>query len=176
MNLKTKKVIAREFLLLLLCIATTAFVFLGVYLYSSYKSNKVDELIGEIKANKIIIDSLQSSISIEYDEYGIPIRKKWDFSAFDEAVNNQKEDPFKEFGGHQLPPLPPKKIILELASKRKLIKETTIKLEKYSEQILSSTEQIRILLFTFLVSVSCIFVFRYLFYGMRWSISTLKEK
>jgi hypothetical protein len=147
MSLKTKKIIAREFLLFLLCITITGFVGLGTYLYNSCKINKVEVLKKEITLEKIIADSLQRSISIEYDEYGIPIKNK----------------------------LPPP-IMLELASKRKLIQETTTKLEKYSVQVLSSTEQIRLSLIIFLISLSCVFLFRYLFYGIRWSLTILKEK
>lgn len=147
MSLKTKKIIAREFLLFLLCITITGFVGLGTYLYNSCKINKVEVLKKEITLEKIIAYSLQRSISIEYDEYEIPIKNK----------------------------LPPP-IMLELASKRKLIQETTTKLEKYSVQVLSSTEQIRLSIIIFLISLSCVFLFRYLFYGIRWSLTILKEK
>ena len=58
MKLKVKKIIAREFLILIVVAAISFITFISVYSYNHYYQNKIDNLISKISAKRILQDSL----------------------------------------------------------------------------------------------------------------------
>ena len=108
MNLKTKKTIARELIIILCCIAIWLTTFLSMYIFGYFNSYKIGNLKRQIAIETKAVDSLNAIYSIAFDEFGIPIKRRSD-------------DIFAESGGHQiidknhrkedlLPLPPPKKI------------------------------------------------------------------
>ncbi len=67
MNIKTKKIIAREFLVFLICIGISIVTFLAIYPYNYFMRNKIDSFKKDISEKKILSDSLSKSYMLKYD-------------------------------------------------------------------------------------------------------------
>lgn len=65
MKLKTKKIIAREFILLIATIALSIVAFLGTYIYNFYQHDQIDKLEEKILSETIIADSLAKSYNLK---------------------------------------------------------------------------------------------------------------
>lgn len=239
LNIKEKKIIAREFLLLIICIPITIFIFLTIYPYNyitqnqciKYRSeiakkttkikaienkqeddllNIVQKMIdnGQTEENiaivirkyttiKVKTDSLISKNFIppidgtiverntpdSLDEYGIPIKK---------YAANYTKDPKPKFDPNQ-----PSKVIEEKKTREKnyVVDSKTLdsnqksKLNTLKEEVqilehlqkeknnsyIKSESQLKIAGVAFLISFMVLFVLRYVYYGVKWSIKTLSK-
>ncbi len=103
MNIQTKKIIAREFLILLIVIGLGIIGFLSIYPYNLYRNKQIEDLSNIINRKQKGIDSLNITIGRNLDtirdttQAGLPILKKkstWEPSIYD--------------AGRVLPPPPPK--------------------------------------------------------------------
>lgn len=228
MKLKVKKIIAREFLILIV-IATISFItFISVYAYNHYYQNKIDNLTNKISAKKILQDSLGNSTKAKkekqlwfaneyyksydfdtpkrkldfYTESGLPIfGESQNLKMFDRLIEVNKKDSlltmftrnniFDEFGKHFNFKTPGefKNFVTEntiTSSDLEKLKQSNIianeirplELEKDSaqEKLVSSKNHKHLVIMTFLYSFIILFLFRYSFYGIKWSINTLKQK
>jgi hypothetical protein len=106
MKLKTKKIIAREFLALLLVLSIGLTVFFCVYSYNAYKENKINNLFNDVN---ITAKQIKEINELEYSK-------------------------------------------------------------------LSNSQQLDLTIKTILISFIIVFGLRYLIYGVKWSLRTLKEK
>lgn len=86
MRLHTKKIIAREFLILTMAIFIGLFCFLGTYLYNYLKRNKIDTLNENISQKLMASDSLRKS----YDQK--ISKQQWFFDKYFDKVNRQDEE------------------------------------------------------------------------------------
>jgi hypothetical protein len=69
MKLQTKKIIAREFLLLILAIGVGLVAFSCTYLYNFYQRTKSENLSNEISTNESIADSLNKPFDSKTKQY-----------------------------------------------------------------------------------------------------------
>lgn len=215
MKLKTKKIIAREFLVFLLCIAIAIIAFLSIYPYNYLKQNHINNLTKEIAAKRTLADSLSKSYAKKYDNqiwFTNKIRSKFNVSKSAEYGNLKlwntlydiaKSDSIKFKWGKvwskelvifikELGFETPDKFqsfILKNITNSKDIKENRvaykinaeaealqIKSHEISQKILSLENQLRTAGLFFTIAVAIFFFLRYIFYGVRWSVSTLNRK
>ena len=130
MDLKKKKVIAREFLFFLICIIIGLLSYGSMHSYNFIKKKNIAKLNHQLKIKQAELDSLRKSIDPRVDEFGIPIKKKvvangkhftFDYNVTNEQIseaideyfsknNSGREvDAFKKFGGEMTSPPSPKK-------------------------------------------------------------------
>ncbi len=81
MRLETKKIIAREFIMLVATVALAIVAFLGTYIYNFYQHNQVDKLNKRILDRTVIADSLAKSYNSKL------ANQKWFYDK-----NNEKVD------------------------------------------------------------------------------------
>lgn len=63
MNQKTKKIIAREFLILLVLIIVTSLIFVGIIPYNLYQENRIEKINNSLIEKEELNDSLNRSVS-----------------------------------------------------------------------------------------------------------------
>ena len=63
MNKKTKKIIAREFLILFALIVSGLLTFVCIFPYNLYQQKRINEIENIISERKAIADSLNKSVS-----------------------------------------------------------------------------------------------------------------
>ncbi|TKC12851.1 hypothetical protein FA048_04340 [Pedobacter polaris] len=129
MDLKKKKIIAREFLLFFLCVITVILTYGGIYSYNFIKKKNTVELSQQLKTKQAELDSLRKTFQVQLDEFGIPIKKidlaEFDLSAFD--------DPYAEFGGQTLSSMKSNSKISTINKQLSRIKFAKIVKAKYPE-------------------------------------------
>lgn len=216
MKLTAKKIIAREFMALLLVMTIGLTAFLSIYIFNAIKEKKISRLSNEIKTISKQIDSLLFAYNkkidkrnwyfkewstysdltddnqyntlvkvwnrIEYLAQQDSIRYRWqniwgkDLVIFHKDIGFQNPEEFKAFIDYNR--ISPKNISdFKIANEKKTIisdlnkqiKETTTSKLSYDEQLDFTTNAILLLCLL-------IFVFRYLYYGVKWSLKTLNQK
>lgn len=152
MKLQTKKIIAREFLILLIVIGLGVIGFFCTYPYILFKKNHDKNLMAVIEKKKKVADSLNKLI-----------------------INHH--DPFAEYGGKEI--APQGNIYSDMIQVNK-IQDQVNKLvqseNQYDKQILDSDSQIHFGFIVIIIFLILLFGFRYLYYAIRWSIKTLSTK
>ena len=68
MNKRVKKIIAREFLILLVLIVLTSLVFVCVYPYNSYQKNKIEKIDSSINEKEKLTENLHKSVNEKIKE------------------------------------------------------------------------------------------------------------
>lgn len=214
MNIKTKKIIAREFLIFLICVVIALVTFLTIYPYNYFKRNQIDSLTKEISEKKLISDSLSKSYKLKTEKqfwftdkyiskFDLPrnkdynnakvwnrlyeiaksdsVRYKWEKTWDKELIAFNKElgfDTPQSFQNFILTNIIYTKDIEQNKAAEKINSEVDILQNKMSEtykKIVSTESQLRTAGLAFIISVVILFLFRYLFYGIKWSIRTLKQ-
>ena len=213
LTMQTKKIIAREFLMLVLLALLGTISYFSTHVYNYFNQNQKDSLKTEIKQYTIIKDSLSKIITEkEYahvwffkevsKEYNVEkynsVEKWWNRSqslAKNDSIKiiwetDWKKDPlyiqFFNKIGFPNPDSLQNFIItnsfskLELNTKNKADSLnkiiTTLNKTYNTTSILSQNQQLGFLWKSILVLFTLLFAFRYLFYAIKWSIKTLKDK
>ncbi len=216
MRLQTKKIIAREFLILTIAFFIGLLCFFSTYLYNFYKNKQAGDINKSIEEKSAQADSLAfaykqktekqnwffNQYSAEFDVKGDSkyntkekvwsridnlakkdsIRFKWENVWDKELINYNKKigfqtpDSFKTF-------IESNRIneteIENYNSSLKLIeviKSLTSKKDKIKSKTLTFDKQLEFGIKSLLVLIIFLFILRYLFYGIKWSIRTLKQK
>lgn len=227
MKLQTKKIIAREFLVLAIAIGVAVISYLVIYSYNYLEQNTTDKLSQKIVLNNTISNKLSSPYTEKfnkqlwfankyykqfqndkakttqfYNKNGIPIiGKDWNFRVFDRLMYLSHKDSlitmwngknfYEEFGKYfNINTAEDFKIFVD----ENLISQDDINKKEQSEiiynktrplqikrdilksKINSSIEQFNIVSYIFLAFLIIAFILRYIFYGIKWSIKTLKVK
>jgi hypothetical protein len=228
MKLKVKKIIAREFLILIATITISFITFLCIYAYNHYYQNKLASLTLKNSAKRLVWDSLTNITnaktkkqlwfsSIYYANYnfstperklefftdsGLPIfGKSQNLKVFERLIDLDKKDSlilffsnnnsFIEFGKLYKFKTPSdfKYFVnentitsadLENLKKSNIILNEIrdLEIEKINTQnkIISPKDNKHFVILALLYSAIILFLLRYLFYGISWSINTLKQK
>jgi hypothetical protein len=213
MKLNKKKIIAREFLILLSCIIISGIAFIGVYPYNFVIQSKIEKLEKTTIPLTYEIDSLESSINeklskqkwyynenekkntigsyksyselwgrLEYIQKSDSIIFKWDnvwnkdlIRIIKEIGFNTAQDFDKFIFDNSLNPDELKKM-----EKIDLIKTEVSKIRNEirskEDKLLNIADQIYFTLLVLLVTGIIAFPIRFLFYSIKWSIRTLKQK
>ena len=243
MKLRTKKIIAREFLILLLSFVISGIVFVSIYTYNYYQTKQIEKLGEDIQKNQ----SKSHDLNLQYklknekqlsfhnelnefiytlnhpkkikarnsnsfydalDEYeelsktkSNPIYyKNGNLSEFDTSVkymiksSSVQFDLIKNFAsfGKQFGFATPENftdfinhysITVDDVAKNneatKINDATYLLINKKSTheaKIFSTKRQLDIVFISFLIIAFILFPFRYIFYSLKWSISTLRQK
>ena len=214
MKLETKKIIAREFIMLVITFVIAAFAFFGTYVYNFYQHHQADKLNKSILVKTTIADSLAKSYNSKlnnqkwfYDknsekvdlsdaEYNSPYKlwkRLYDLSVkdsikikFDKVWTTEIKDLLK---GINLESPEKLKTFIDNSritqtdssdfSKANIIYSeiNSVKKERinYQENVLEINKQFRFGLWTFIIFAILLFGVRYLFYGIKWSLRTLKQ-
>ena len=213
MKHNTKKIIAREFLILTLVLILALLCFFGTYLYNYYRESQSDKLKKIITEKTKLVDSLSHSYNLKnktqnlfYDKFKAKftdakedskekvwnrlndlavkdsIKFKWEHSWEKEVVAFNREqgfntpEEFKEF-------IEANRInTSEIENYTKSInlnqEISTLNSEKNEAEnkVLLFSEQIDFAIKSLLLFAVIFFGLRFLFYGIKWSIKTLKQK
>jgi hypothetical protein len=215
MKLTTKKIIAREFLALLLVIVFGLITFLCIYPYNSFIENRINRISNEIKLKSKQVDSLSLNYNYKLEKQNW-LFKRWknNFNISDLKYNTkekfwnrtdylEKQDSinykwknvwdnnlilFFKNAGFENPDelkafvknnrLTEKEILnFGIANKSKsIISNLNKDKENAIKNKFSSIEQLDFSIYSILLTSIFIFAIRYLFYGVKWSMKTLKEK
>ena len=92
MELKTKKIIAREFLLLLICLGVFIITFISFFTYNSIKESKFNKLQNEINLNETSNNNLNHSYDKKYQKHAWLYNK---INAEFDLENSKYNDPEK---------------------------------------------------------------------------------
>lgn len=213
LTMPSKKVIAREFLMLILLALMGSISFFSTFFYNYINQSQKDSLKTEIEQQTIIKDSLSKMIfQKEYahawffekvsEEYNVEkynsVEKWWDRSQFlakndsikiiwetDWKKNSEYIQFFSKIGFPNYDSLQNFIITnsytkLELNAKNKAdsLNNSITELNKTYKAtiILSKKQQLKFFWKSIIVLFVLIFVFRHLFYAIKWSIKTLKDK
>jgi len=220
MKVQTKKIIAKEFLYLLLIIALSFLCFLSTYAYNFYLINRSENLGMIIIKKEKFTDSL-NKIENNLQSIGAPGYKLWSalnkssyytksyddfksqFSTIDRinklyrALNQNgyytksaaefytqyfsdvKNDPFAEFGGHEikdsLPPPPKYKKWKEAEKIKSELTKNKFERSQIDHRVLSFNDQFSFACKALILFFAIFFLIRYLYYGYKWSTTTLKQ-
>ncbi|WP_291122942.1 hypothetical protein [Flavobacterium sp. UBA6046] len=220
MKVQTKKVIAKEFLYLLLVIALGLVCFLSTYPYNFYLNNR-DGNLGKIIVQKEKLADSLNKIENNLQSIDAPKYKLWralnssryytksyddfekQFSIIDrinklyralnqsgyytksstEFINQYfsdvKNDPFAEFGGHEikdsLPPPPKYKKWKESEKIKSELIKANFEKSQIETKVLSFKDQVAIGCIALMLFFIMLFGVRYLYYTVKWSIITLKQ-
>jgi len=178
MNIKAKKLIAREFLILTCGIVVGIICFAIIERYNgsiwdkwynlngiTIKKQKLTDSINNILvsiANDQLLPPLPKGF-IPVDEYGIPIRKGFVDPLGLEAANKKK--------------------VFELKMQSKQLKYDLVNLNKRLDDIEAKTLYEnnsfginKFIKFLLTILLTLLFGFRYIYYAIRWSIKTLNTK
>lgn len=82
MNLSTKKIFAREFLILIAALIVSSLIFLGIYIYNHSLEKDISRLNDKIKEDVRTSDSLKLPLSVKFE------RRKW---YYDNLVSSFEE-------------------------------------------------------------------------------------
>ncbi len=215
MNLKTKKIFAREFLLLIVAAAIVLVSFSCTYLYNSYQRTKSQKIATEITTHEFIADSLSKPFDTKTKQHELLYQK------FNDNKNVYPTD-FISFEKHTWEPL--NKLALQDSIKTKYDKwdilfknilsdvgfNTSEELQEFitrnrittgdslnyqkakdnrKEKILleskksdfdsnicSFKNQVDVGTWAFGLSLLILFACRYLYYAIKWSVNTLRQK
>jgi hypothetical protein len=214
MNIKTKKIIAREFLLLLLSIAIAIFTFLFIYFYNYFEQIQIDSFKKDISVKKSISDSLSKSYTQKSEKqfwFTNKYASKFDISINGDYTNAKlwnrlyeiaKSDSMKFIWenswpkelitfikelGFETPEIFQSFILNNMLNSKDLEKdreaqkinlETELletKIDESYNKIVIPENQIRTAWVSFIIAIIVLFFLRYVFFGIKWSIKTLKQ-
>jgi len=215
MRLETKKIIAREFIMLIATLALAIVAFLGTYIYNFYQHNQVDKLDKRISDKTVIADSLtkpynsklnnqkwfydknNEKVDLSDAEYNSPYKlwkRLYDLSVkdsikakFDKVWTVEIKDLLRELNLETPEKL---KTFIDNSritqtdssnfSKASIIYSelSSIKSVKrnHQDKVLDINKQLRFGMWTFIIGLICLFGIRYLYYAIKWSLKTLKQK
>lgn len=214
MTLNQQKIVAREFLLFLICIVIGGIAFLAVYPYNSYEHRQVNKINVELAVQTKLADSLsypcqsktdrQRTFSRQYfnhfpnkknfddanallwkrlsslarhDSIGYLWKHTWEpeLRLFNAMMGYSTPEAFQHFIKSNMFSLQ------EWADyKRSLVLQEEIRVRNQENtqrylRILTPESQWRTAGLAFLLAVGTLFVLRYLWYGIRWSIRVLRQ-
>lgn len=216
MKLTTKKIIAREFLALLVVIVIGLTTFLGVYAYNAVKEKKISRLTSEINITTKQVDSLSYAYNKKTDKQNWFFKKwsstfdlsddtqyntlekvwkridylaeqdsisyKWkniwhkDLVTFHKEIGFQNPEEFKAFIDDNRISEKDKSDFTVANEKKAIITDIDSEMKETQKSKLSYDEQLDFTTATLLLLCLFIFGFRYLYYGVRWSLRILNEK
>lgn len=214
MKIHIKKIIAREFLLLMLTIGIGLITFLSIYLYNFYLKTKSQNLLNEYFAKESIADSLRKPF------YSKKNHQEWFYNIQNEKIDlsgsdyNSPEKLWKRLDElalkdsiilkyHTVWGADLKRILQDIgfnnpAKLRDFINDNritsqdslnnqkgenirkdmyTLQSKKYDveENIISSRKQIHIAIWAIVFSLLFLFIIRYIYYAIKWSVKTLRQ-
>lgn len=215
MKLTTKKIIAREFLIMILVLTIGLISFLCTYPYNAYKRNQVENKSIEISEKSKKVDTLSLSFKNKIDQQNWFFDKysnHWDISgdkintseklwkrldflalndsikykwqnvwdkellAFNKEIGFTNPDEFKSFiDKNRITKIDSLNYDSSLAINSEIALLTKNK-KDYESEILSYNEQTEFGLKALIICFIILFGFRYLFYSLKWSLKTLKQK
>ena len=215
MKLTTKKIIAREFLIMILVLTIGLILFLCTYPYNAYKRNQVENKSIEISEKSKKVDTLSLSFKNKIDQQNWFFEKysnHWDISgdkintseklwkrldflalndsikykwqnvwdkellAFNKEIGFTNPDEFKSFiDKNRITKIDSSNYDSSLAINSEIALLTKNK-KDYESEILSYNEQTEFGLKALIICFIILFGFRYLFYSLKWSLKTLKQK
>ena len=215
MDIKTKRIIAREFLIFILAIGISIISFLLTFTYNYYLNNEIkkassaiiieqnnaDSLMKPFELKKIKLDKIQNNIKdlysimnssslkgsfSSYEELSIYLSEEKNVKDIFEGIISYKEfkklflgydDFFSLVGTNEAEKLT-KSDSLNY-HKGKILLEEINSIEKnkksYYSKLLSLKEQLMFSLYTFFVLIIFLFIFRHIYYAIKWSFYTLKK-
>jgi RNAse (barnase) inhibitor barstar len=215
MNKKIKKIIAREFLLLLTLILLSALIFVCVFPYNLYQENKIEKTNKKLIEKEKLTDNLHKSvnekiknqkwffekISSEFDitntEYSElktlwPILQKiaendsteyrWNNKWEKSLIDFHKSIGFKNGKDLQFFILNnsiTSKDSIQINKSNEIQKEITELSKQKIElknRIFQDSEKEKFIIGISAILFGILFVLRYLFYGVKWSIKQLNDK
>lgn len=216
MQLKTKKIVAREFVIFMVSILVGILCSLFIFSYNHYKNNKLDSLTKNInetttQANKLAsayisktgrkqwffyrykdafnvhVDNRYNSSTGVWDMLerlakNDSIQYKWEHVWDNELLSFIKNLGFNDYNSFET--FIESNVINDVdfenhkksLSLRPKIDSLSSERSKVQSQIFSTEEQVDILIKTLILQAICFFLLRYLFYALRWSLKTLKQK
>jgi hypothetical protein len=214
MKLQTKKIIAREFIMLVITIVLVAGVFLGTYIYNYFQHSNVVEVQAAILKKTFIADSLAKPYKTKmqnqqwfYDKNNeIVDLKNTDFNSPNKLWQRldylSASDSIKiKIDSFWTPEIKQLLVTIDFDKPEKLTafinknritsddstdlqksivaNETLGKLNKlkadYKAKVFSFQSQTRIAIWTLVILFILLFVMRFLFYAVRWSVKILKQ-
>lgn len=215
MRLKTKKIIAKEFIILIIAIAIGLLSFVGTYIYNYLTINKENNLQKTIENKSLLADSLHKSYSSK-DE-----KQKWFYNALNDKIDisgseyntydklwklfqnilakdsikirydkiwtskqreifastgfetSEKLESFLKNNRFTQTDLDDNQKSLQIFSEVKSLKT---KKDQVKNSVLNSNAQIKFSFRVLMIALIVLFGFRYIFYAIKWSVSTLKQK
>ena len=214
MKLSRKKIIAREFLILLTCVLASTIAFLGTYPYNGAIDSRITKMEKEIEPLKSKADSLTDKISVKQekqewffnenvDRYGPDIGYatytdlwnrleevqkadsivyKWNNLWSSDLIKIIKEIGFKD--GKEFNQFVAKYSLTdkEIQDKSKAdpitneIKNIESKIRTENYKLMNFDDRLEFSLICLIIFGVLAFPLRYLFYSIKWSIKTLKQK
>lgn len=214
MNIYTKKILAREFLVLILCFIIGVFYFISIYPYNYLKNDKINTLTKEVSVKKKISYSLSKSFRQKTAKqywYSTQFKSKFYIDGYSKKLNddlwtffekltksdsliikgeNTLDERIESFNielGFETPEKFQSFIITNIISQEDIEKnEKSLKIdseidvlnnkiEATSKKVFTTAEQIKASYWAFSIAVIIFFLFRYIYYGIYWSIKTLKQ-
>jgi peptidoglycan hydrolase CwlO-like protein len=213
MKLKRKKIIAREFLILLSCVLISCISFIGIYPYNFAVELKIDKFEKSINHLTDEIKSLENSISSKlskqkwyynenekrnsigrYNSYSELWKRleniqksdsivfKWNYVWNTDLIRIIKEIGFETsmdfdkfifdntLNSNEL------KILEKIENKKTEITNINNKNRNKENKIMNINDQINFALLFLVITGIIAFPMRYLFYSIKWSIRTIKQK
>jgi hypothetical protein len=213
MKLNKKKIIAKEFLILMVCALVFVLAYIGTLPYNYFVNSKIDNLQNETQPIKDSIETLTKSFSdkidkqkwffdeseklnvtgsyntytelwdrLEYLEKADSIQYKWEnvwTSDLKEIIQNigfsngNQFEQFIESNSLSTDEINQNNSAISLNNELDKIK-SRIRTEKY--KVLDAEEKTEFALACLIIFGILSYPLRYLFYAIRWSIKTLKQK
>lgn len=213
MKLNKKKIIAKEFLILMVCALVFVLAYIGTLPYNYFINSKIDNLQNETQPIKDSIETLTKSFSdkidkqkwffdeseklnatgsyntytelwdrLEYLEKADSIQYKWEnvwTSDLKEIIQNigfsngNQFEQFIESNSLSTDEINQNNSAISLNNELDKIK-SRIRTEKY--KVLDAEEKTEFALACLIIFGILSYPLRYLFYAIRWSIKTLKQK
>lgn len=216
MNIKTKKIIAREFLTLTLVLTIGLISFLLTYGYNAYKKKQVQDSKTEISEKTKLTDSLSISYKAKFEKHNWlfeQFSKHYDLS--DDTTFDESDEIWKRFDNYALKDsinykwvhiwdgekvsflksigFQNPKSFQSFIEKNRISKTDSsnfnsslsenseiailVKVKNENEsEILTYNEQTEFGIKALIISLIIFFGLRHLFYSIKWSIKTLKQK
>ncbi len=214
MNIYTKKILAREFLVLILCFIIGVLYFLSIYPYNYLKNNKINILTKEVSEKKKISYSLSKSFRQKTAKqywYSTQFKSKFYIDGYSKKLNddlwtffekliksdsliikgeNTLDERIVSFNielGFETPEKFQSFIITNIISQEDIEKnQKSLKIDSEidvlnnkikgtSKKVFTVAEQIKASYWAFSITMIIFFLFRYIYYGINWSIKTLKQ-
>lgn len=149
MNIQAKKIIAREFLILLGNCLISTLTFVGIYFYASYM-NKIDrQKIAYIERNITKADSIDKIIA--------------------------SQDPFTKYGGHEINHGNRKINLVKQSSVIRTEVDNLVHEEHlYKLKIPDENSQVQFAINAAIILLICLFGIRYTYYAVLWSVKIIK--
>jgi hypothetical protein len=145
MNLKTKKIIAREFLVFIISLSIGIIAFLGTYVYNSFYQRQIDNINQQISAKELLADSISNAY------FKTPTQ----------------EPMYRQYYRYN-------NALIKVSNEIDALKNSD-ELNRLVSKKLNFDNQLHFGFIVFLISIFVLFIIRYVFYGIKWSIRTIKQ-